>query len=82
MNKKPKPKHEGGITLISLIIIIVLLVIISAVTIRGITGKERDTRCISTNNTNLCNRTIQGTGARTSKRDNIKRQYTSEKKQH
>ena len=82
MNKKPKPKHEGGITLISLIVMIILLVILAAVTIRGITGKERDTRCINRDYKNVHNRTIQRTGARTSKRDNIKRQYTSEKKQH
>ena len=40
MNKKPKPKHEGGITLISLIVMIILLVILAAVTIRGITGED------------------------------------------
>ena len=40
MFKKPKPKYEGGITLISLIVIIVLMIILAAVTIRGITGHE------------------------------------------
>ena len=40
MKKSQKPKNEGGITLIALVIMILLLVILAAVTIRGITGKE------------------------------------------
>ena len=58
MKTKSITKQEGGITLISLIVMIILLVIISAVTIRGITGKERYTRCINRDYKNVHNRTV------------------------